>query len=103
MILDYESKTVHQMTLQAKDKAFRPEQIWGVLTVNVIDADDNPPVFTQSVYTAEIAENSGSNVVVTSVTAHDADHGNNAVVRYVYCYRLNCPNSKLFFSSLRLS
>ena len=55
-----------------------------MLTVNVIDDDDNPPVFTQSEYSAEIAENSDSNVVVTTVLARDADSGNNAVIRYYW-------------------
>lgn len=78
---DFESSRKHQLTLQAEDKAFIPQQVYGVLNVNVIDSDDNPPVFTQAEYTARVVENSHSNVVITTVSAHDADNGNNAAVR----------------------
>ena len=69
------------MTLQAQDKAFKPKLAYTVLTVNVIDADDSSPVFSQVTYTADVAENQPSNEVVITVTAIDADEGANAIVR----------------------
>lgn len=82
-ITDYEKLKRHQVTLQAQDEAFMPKVAYTVLTVNVMDADDNPPVFTQSSYTAEVEENKPSDVLVLTVHAVDPDEGRNADVRYV--------------------
>jgi len=54
-LVDYEKLTQHQVTLRAQDKAFYPEKIYTVLTLNVLDTDDNPPVFTSSSYTAYVS------------------------------------------------
>ncbi|KAM9740587.1 protocadherin gamma-A5-like isoform 32-T32 [Menidia menidia] len=50
--------------------------------INVLDANDNAPVFTESIYKATVAENSPKGTVVTSVSASDADHGSNGKLKY---------------------
>ena len=52
------------------------------VNITVMDANDNPPVFTQSSYTATINEKSlvGKEVVV--VTATDLDKGSNGIFSY---------------------
>ena len=45
------------------------------LTVNVIDVNDNPPVFTHSVYNATVAENLPIKSFVTKIQATDPDTG----------------------------
>nr|XP_055033361.1 protocadherin beta-16-like [Misgurnus anguillicaudatus] len=45
--------------------------------VTVLDANDNAPVFSQSVYKTSIAENSHKGTVLTTVSASDKDHGSN--------------------------
>ncbi|XP_035016836.2 protocadherin gamma-A11 isoform X26 [Hippoglossus stenolepis] len=50
--------------------------------ITVLDANDNEPVFTQSVYKASIQENAAVGTVVVRVTATDADHGLNGKITY---------------------
>ncbi|XP_061092878.1 protocadherin gamma-A2-like [Conger conger] len=52
--------------------------------VTVLDSNDNPPIFTQAVYKASIAENSLKGSLVTTVSATDADEGSNAQVIYSF-------------------
>ncbi|XP_069387749.1 protocadherin gamma-A2-like isoform X41 [Paralichthys olivaceus] len=50
--------------------------------ITVLDANDNAPVFTQSVYKASIQENAAIGTVVVRVTATDADHGSNGKITF---------------------
>ncbi|XP_058505635.1 protocadherin beta-16-like isoform X12 [Solea solea] len=50
--------------------------------VTVLDANDNAPVFTRSVYKASIKENAAVGTVVVTVTATDADYGSNSKISY---------------------
>ncbi|XP_029367996.1 protocadherin gamma-A2-like isoform X15 [Echeneis naucrates] len=50
--------------------------------ITVLDANDNAPVFTQSVYKASIKENASVGTVVLVVTATDADQGSNGRITY---------------------
>ncbi|XDV54082.1 hypothetical protein PO909_022456 [Leuciscus waleckii] len=54
------------------------------IEVNVLDANDNAPVFNQSVYRATIAENSLKGTYITSVNASDADSGANGLFSYSF-------------------
>ncbi|CAL8270601.1 unnamed protein product [Boreogadus saida] len=47
------------------------------ILISVLDANDNAPVFTQSVYKASIKEGAPLGTIVTTVTATDADDGDN--------------------------
>uniref|UniRef100_A0A4W5L875 Cadherin domain-containing protein n=1 Tax=Hucho hucho TaxID=62062 RepID=A0A4W5L875_9TELE len=52
------------------------------ILITVLDANDNPPVFTQHIYKATVTEHSPKGTLVTSVSASDADHGSNSKVTY---------------------
>ncbi|XP_051810397.1 protocadherin gamma-A11-like [Acanthochromis polyacanthus] len=52
------------------------------ILITVLDANDNAPVFTKSVYKATVAENSSKGTIVTTVSASDADHGSNGRITY---------------------
>uniref|UniRef100_A0A8C3X9L0 Desmoglein 4 n=1 Tax=Catagonus wagneri TaxID=51154 RepID=A0A8C3X9L0_9CETA len=54
------------------------------LRVKVMDINDNPPVFTQNVYTASIEENSGANTLVVKLSATDADEENHLNSKIAY-------------------
>uniref|UniRef100_A0A671Q2Q9 Cadherin domain-containing protein n=1 Tax=Sinocyclocheilus anshuiensis TaxID=1608454 RepID=A0A671Q2Q9_9TELE len=54
------------------------------IEVNVLDANDNAPVFNQSVYKAIVAENSPTGTYITTVNASDADSGTNSLVSYSF-------------------
>ncbi|XP_067382257.1 cadherin-23 isoform X2 [Channa argus] len=52
------------------------------LTVNILDQNDNPPVFSPSSFSVRIPENSPTGVVVTQLSATDADSGSNGWLMY---------------------
>ncbi|XP_056899740.1 protocadherin gamma-C3-like isoform X2 [Takifugu flavidus] len=54
------------------------------IDVTVLDANDNAPVFNQSVYKATVLENSPADTYVTTVNASDADSGSNSIVTYYF-------------------
>ncbi|XP_067093535.1 neural-cadherin [Osmerus mordax] len=54
----------------------------GTATILVSDVNDHPPVFTQRVYTAQVAEELKVNSEVLAVSATDGDQGENAVVTF---------------------
>uniref|UniRef100_A0A3B5R126 Cadherin domain-containing protein n=1 Tax=Xiphophorus maculatus TaxID=8083 RepID=A0A3B5R126_XIPMA len=52
------------------------------INVAVLDANDNAPVFNQSVYKAVVTEMSPKDTYVTTVNASDADFGSNSMITY---------------------
>uniref|UniRef100_A0A8C8FMF7 Cadherin domain-containing protein n=1 Tax=Oncorhynchus tshawytscha TaxID=74940 RepID=A0A8C8FMF7_ONCTS len=52
------------------------------LTVTIMDQNDNPPVFNPPSLTVHLPENSPTGVVVTQLSASDADSGSNAWLLY---------------------
>uniref|UniRef100_A0A3Q2Z2V0 Cadherin domain-containing protein n=1 Tax=Hippocampus comes TaxID=109280 RepID=A0A3Q2Z2V0_HIPCM len=50
--------------------------------ISVLDANDNAPVCTQSVYKVDVPENSPAGTLITTVSANDADAGLNGDVTY---------------------
>ncbi|XP_049441489.1 protocadherin gamma-A5-like isoform X5 [Epinephelus fuscoguttatus] len=61
------------------------------IEITVLDANDNAPVFNQSVYKATVMENAPRDTYVTTVNASDADFGSNRIVTYYF----SDPNSVL--------
>uniref|UniRef100_A0A8D0L9L7 Cadherin domain-containing protein n=1 Tax=Sphenodon punctatus TaxID=8508 RepID=A0A8D0L9L7_SPHPU len=53
-------------------------QIW----INVTDANDNPPIFTQELYRVTLGENTPRGSSVLQVKASDSDEGINAMITY---------------------
>ncbi|XP_075389356.1 desmoglein-4 [Tenrec ecaudatus] len=54
------------------------------LRVKVMDINDNPPVFTQNIYTASIEENCDANTLVVKLSATDADEDNHLNSKIAY-------------------
>ncbi|KAM3840179.1 protocadherin gamma-B5-like isoform 4-T4 [Vipera latastei] len=88
--LDRESEPTLQLTLTALDggkpRKTGTAQIW----INVTDANDNPPTFTQEIYTVSLRENLPVGFPVLQLVASDKDEGSNAQIRY---YFSNIPPS----------
>uniref|UniRef100_A0A8B9ZHD8 Cadherin domain-containing protein n=1 Tax=Anas platyrhynchos TaxID=8839 RepID=A0A8B9ZHD8_ANAPL len=75
--LDRESLAEHRLVLTAIDGG-RPSLTGTVeLLVSVLDANDNPPEFNQSVYKVRLPENAAEGTLVTRVGATDPDEGIN--------------------------
>ncbi|KAM9795082.1 uncharacterized protein ACB057_009922 [Neosynchiropus ocellatus] len=80
--LDREKEESHTLVLVASDGG-EPHRSGTVrIHITVLDANDNAPVCSQSVYKAEVRENSPAGTLVTTVQAHDADSGVNGDVTY---------------------
>ncbi|KAM9740621.1 protocadherin gamma-A2-like [Menidia menidia] len=65
------------------------------ITVNVLDANDNAPVFTKSVYKATLTENSPRGTSIITVTASDKDRDSNGEISYSFS-NSEGPVSNLF-------
>uniref|UniRef100_W5MZQ1 Cadherin domain-containing protein n=1 Tax=Lepisosteus oculatus TaxID=7918 RepID=W5MZQ1_LEPOC len=80
--LDREKQEELSLVLTAADGG-NPQKS-GTLKINIVvlDANDNPPVFTQSLYRASVFEDAIKGTLVTTVTATDADKGSNGRVTY---------------------
>uniref|UniRef100_A0A2K6QA51 Protocadherin Fat 2 n=1 Tax=Rhinopithecus roxellana TaxID=61622 RepID=A0A2K6QA51_RHIRO len=79
--LDYESKTKHVFTVRATDTALGS---FSEATVEVLveDVNDNPPTFSQLVYTTSISEGLPAQTPVIQLLASDRDSGQNRDVSY---------------------
>ncbi|XP_054143747.1 protocadherin gamma-B5-like [Melozone crissalis] len=82
--LDREKQSSFELVLIAVDGG-EPTRSGSVLIhVNVTDANDNPPVFSKSVYETRVPENLQAGSLVLSVRATDADVGSNGQVSYSF-------------------
>ncbi|XP_029021038.1 protocadherin gamma-A11-like [Betta splendens] len=80
--LDREKQQNIDLILTALDGGSPRRSGTVVIHVTVLDANDNVPVFSQSVYKANLPENSPVDTVVVTVSATDADEGVNGDVTY---------------------
>ncbi|KAI4458345.1 fat atypical cadherin-related [Holotrichia oblita] len=70
--LDYETQKMYQFVVTAKDGASDPRIATATVTVNVLDIEDEVPVFTREEYEAIVPENV-PDYFVTDVMAIDPD------------------------------
>ncbi|NWI93105.1 PCDGA protein, partial [Pitta sordida] len=80
--LDREQVSEYNVTVRATDGGSPPLQNSAVLALQVLDVNDNAPVFSQERYSARVRENNAAGALVLTVRATDADWGQNARVRY---------------------
>ena len=71
--LDRETDPVHILQVIVFDSGFPPLSDTAVLTIVLLDANDNAPVFSQSVYTFTVEENSPLETTVGAILAIDID------------------------------
>ncbi len=82
--LDREQQKEVTLILTAVDGGTPPRSGTVVIHVTVLDANDNAPVFSQDIYKVSLPENSPLDTVVVTVSATDADEGQNGVVTYAF-------------------
>ncbi|XP_039976639.1 protocadherin beta-16-like isoform X16 [Xiphias gladius] len=80
--LDREKQKEMNLLLTALDGGSPQRSGTVVIHVTVLDANDNAPVFSQTVYKASLPENSPPGTIVINVSATDADEGLNGYVTY---------------------
>ncbi|OCT87889.1 hypothetical protein XELAEV_18021592mg [Xenopus laevis] len=82
--LDRETQEVYELLLKASDGGDPVQTGTAIIRVIVTDANDNLPIFTQSVYKVSISENTPINSTVLYVNATDKDEGTNAQITYSF-------------------
>ncbi len=94
--LDREQQQEVTLILTAVDGGTPPRSGTVVIHVTVLDANDNAPVFSQDIYKVSLSENSPLDTVVVTVSATDADEGQNGEVTYEFGHILE--SDMMFFS-----
>ncbi|XP_012884966.1 PREDICTED: protocadherin-10 [Dipodomys ordii] len=73
----------------------------GLLTIRVLDSNDNVPAFDQPVYTVSLPENSPPGTLVLQLNASDPDEGANGEVVYAFSSHASARARELFGLSPR--
>ncbi|XP_018548668.1 protocadherin alpha-3-like [Lates calcarifer] len=81
-VLDREHDSVIKLTLTAIDGGNRQKSGTSQIIVTVLDNNDNPPVFSKSLYKIRIPENLPPGSKVITLNATDADEGLNSEIEY---------------------
>ncbi|XP_048371362.1 protocadherin gamma-B5-like isoform X2 [Sphaerodactylus townsendi] len=82
--LDRESESSFLLTLHAVDGGKPVRTGTAKIWINVIDINDNPPVFAQQLYKVSLTENAPKGFSVVQVKATDRDEGSNAQIIYSF-------------------
>ncbi|XP_047016058.2 protocadherin gamma-A11 isoform X22 [Ictalurus punctatus] len=82
--LDRELQEEHQLILTAFDGGSPQKSGTVKITVTVLDANDNSPVFSQPIYRVSLPENIPKDSLVVTVSATDNDKGSNSEVTYSF-------------------
>ncbi|KAM4764639.1 protocadherin gamma-B5-like [Cyanocitta cristata] len=80
--LDREEASEHRVTVVARDRGRPALRSSTELVLEVLDVNDNAPVFEEAAYSAYVAENNAAGALVVRVQARDADAGANGRVSY---------------------
>ncbi|XP_024139619.1 protocadherin alpha-8 [Oryzias melastigma] len=80
--LDRERQPVITLTLTAVDGGTPAKTGTSQVVINVLDINDNIPVFSESLYKTKVYENTQLGATVIVVNATDADEGSNGEIMY---------------------
>lgn len=82
-VLDFETTQFVQMVVQVSELDGNPLNVdTARISFNVLDFNDNSPVFTEAVYSVNIREDAPINQSIITVNATDADSSSNAMISY---------------------
>ncbi|XP_034400090.1 protocadherin alpha-3-like [Cyclopterus lumpus] len=82
--LDREQKSEHHFVLTALDGGSPSKSGSLNLTITVLDANDNRPVFSKDIYTVSLDENAPIGTLVIQLNATDLDEGSNSEIEYTF-------------------
>lgn len=81
-LLDRENQSTYQLVIEVKDGG-QPALIGRLnVTVNVLDVNDNDPVFTRKSYECQIKEDTAKGALLLKVQATDVDLDSNGQITY---------------------
>nr|XP_040028846.1 protocadherin alpha-7-like isoform X5 [Gasterosteus aculeatus aculeatus] len=82
--LDREAAGTESLVLTALDGGKPPKTGNMTIVVNVLDVNDNTPIFSKDVYSVTLSENAPIGTTVVQVNATDLDEGKNGEVYYSF-------------------
>ncbi|XP_045069644.1 protocadherin gamma-C3-like [Coregonus clupeaformis] len=94
--LDREKQAVIKLTLTAVDRGNTPRSGTLQIVMNVMDANDNTPVFSKLVYKVKVKENVSFGTKLITLSATDLDEGLNSEVLYSIIRHGNSKVTDLF-------
>uniref|UniRef100_UPI003AAD7B58 protocadherin gamma-C3-like n=1 Tax=Centroberyx gerrardi TaxID=166262 RepID=UPI003AAD7B58 len=94
--LDRETNSNHKLLLTAIDGGKPPKSGTVKISIDVLDINDNMPVFSKDVYSALLKENSPIGTKAIQVNASDVDEGVNGEVVYSFGSNANSKVRELF-------
>ena len=80
--VNFEDLNSFYFTVRAQDGGLVGMSDTAVVAIDIIDVDDNPPVFSQTGYSVEYSEALPIGSTIIQLTATDADQLNNSVISY---------------------
>ncbi|XP_066480588.1 protocadherin alpha-5-like [Tiliqua scincoides] len=94
--LDREDISVHHLLLTATDGG-KPELTGTIqLVINVLDVNDNAPLFNQSVYRIRLPENAANGTLVITLNATDMDEGIFKEIAYYFSNLVSDKVKRIF-------
>ncbi|XP_072001777.1 protocadherin gamma-C5-like isoform X14 [Engystomops pustulosus] len=109
-VLDREEKQEHNLILTAIDGGEPARSGSCRIRIVVLDINDNPPVFNQSVYKISIRENLPLKTVILTLNATDQDDGANGEIQFSFddhtsetareIFSLNGQNGEIYVNGL---
>ncbi|NXI76298.1 PCDGK protein, partial [Rhipidura dahli] len=94
--LDREEQRELNLVLTALDGGSPPRSAHVQIHIDVVDANDNAPVFNQSTYKASVRENTPSGTLVARINAYDLDDGPNGDIVYSFSSHTPAKVRELF-------
>ncbi|XP_030224463.1 protocadherin alpha-2-like [Gadus morhua] len=85
--LDREKQSVINLVLTAFDGGKPHKSGTLKIVVNVMDVNDNTPIFSQTLYKAQVNENAPSQTSILTISASDLDEGINGDIIYSFIER----------------
>ncbi|XP_054721928.1 LOW QUALITY PROTEIN: fat-like cadherin-related tumor suppressor homolog [Uloborus diversus] len=82
--LDREATSTYQLVVKAETSLSPPLIAYCDITINIMDENDNRPIFESNPYVMTLAENIGKGSSILKVLAKDADVGKNSEVVYSF-------------------
>lgn len=83
MTLDRENRSKYELTAEVRDQGSPPRTDHAVVDIQVLDANDNPPIFVEPVESIiEVLEEQPLGTEVVQVLAEDADENENGAITY---------------------
>ncbi|XP_045080327.1 protocadherin gamma-C5-like isoform X24 [Coregonus clupeaformis] len=94
--LDREKQAVFHLLLTTVDGRQPPKSGTTSVVIDILDVNDNAPVFDQPIKTVSLLENSPQGTLVTKLNASDADYGLNGKISYLFSKYTSETVQKLF-------